>query len=560
MTRSWNWLTALAGLAQLARAEFGLAGQLFQLKGSSSVNNAKLAWASVAGASSYRIEQSSGSSGYQATDTVSGNTFDSYGLTVGSVYSFRVTALNGGNTVDTSAVISLATYASQGSYNTYDNTQVSSLRLKSNLEANGVYYRYNYETANNGSFSRFVEQTSTNGYDFSGDKTVLTGVTLCAPANYSCKLERISFQKNAGTGQFVMWAHYERSQDYNLGWVAVAHTEPGAETLTFDGAYRPNDQDSRDMAFFVDGNDAYLVTSTNTNTDNNIYRLTSNWTSVDSFLVQVNKGGHREAPAVIRSNGWYYLFTSRASGWLPSQPQFIAAQSMAGPWGSATNVGNTATFGAQSGGVSEIGSATFAMTSDRWSANWPTKGGPNRQLLLPLSLSAQDGFASYHYYKEVQYSDDVSTTGQSVYGVQSGKILSDGKPGSSSAGTKDIAFANDGIQTNPDATFVPSAVPFWYQIDLQEAHSISQIDLTTKMVQGSETFYRYNVTGSNDGNTFSLLADKRDSVDVGFSASFPTSSEKFRYVRINVDAVINNVNGNAASWAVGINEVTVYGN
>ena len=29
--------------------------------------------------------------------------------------------------------------------------------------------------------------------------------------------------------------------------------------------------------------------------------------------------------------------------------------------------------------------------------------------------------------------------------------------------------------------------------------------------------------------------------------------------RINVDAVINNVNGNAANWAVGLNEVTVYG-
>ena len=285
------------------------------------------------------------------------------------------------------------------------------------------------------------------------------------------------------------------------------------------------------MAFFADGNDAYLITSTNTNTDNNIYRLSSNWTAVDSFLVQVNKGGHREAPAVIKANGWFYLFTSRASGWLPSQPQYIAAQAMAGPWGAATNIGSTSTFGAQSGGVNEVGSGSYAMNADRWSNNWPTKGGPNRQIMLPLSLSAQGGFASYEYYQTVQYSDDVSTVGQSVYGVQSGQVLSVGKPATSSAGENGIAFANDGIKTNPDATFVPSSVPFWYQIDLQDAHAVSQIDLATKMVQGSETFYRYNVTGSTDGSTFTLLADMRNSVDVGFSAAFPTSTEKVRYVR-----------------------------
>lgn len=555
-------LTTLAlvpGLISTAAAEFGLAGQLFQLSGASSVNNAKLAWAAVSGASSYRVEQSIGNGAYTTLGTVPGDTYDSYGLTMGSNYNFRVTALNGNSQVDQSNIASLTPYAPQGSYNTYDNTQESSLLIKPNLEDNGVYYKYNYETASNGSFSRFQEQTSTDGYNFSGDKTVLTGQVVCASTNYSCKLERVSFQKNPTTGDFVMWAHFERSQDYSLGEVAVAHGKPG-EALTFDGAFQPLGDDSRDMAFFVDGEKGYLVTSTDTNTNNNIYSMTSNWTAIDKRLTQVNVNGHREAPAVIKSNGWYYLFTSRAAGWLPSQPQYIAAQDMAGPWGDPVNVANIATFCAQSGGVNQLDSGNFQMSADRWSGNWPTKGGPTRQLNLPMSLSPEGGFASYHFYRTVKYSDDISTAGQGIYGIQTGKILSNGKPSSSDAGTQNISLANDGTQSVPNSFFKPSKVPFWYQIDLQAAHTISEIDLTTNMVQGSETFYRFNVTGSTDGKTFSSLADQSNNTSPGFVPSFPTSTEKFRYIRINVAAIINNNNGNEADFASGVTEVTVYGN
>lgn len=175
----------LPALANLVAAEFGLAGQLFSLQGGSAVNNAKLAWAGVSGASTYRVEQSTGNGGYQSAATVSGTTHDVYDLASGSTANFRITALNGNSQVDQSSVVSLVPFSPQGTYNTYDNTQVSETKLKSNLEANGVFYRYNYEAYSNGSFNRFVEQTSTNGYDFTGEKTVLTSITLCAPANYS---------------------------------------------------------------------------------------------------------------------------------------------------------------------------------------------------------------------------------------------------------------------------------------------------------------------------------------------------------------------------------------
>ena len=93
--------------------------------------------------------------------------------------------------------------------------------IKSRLRANGICYLYNYESASDRSFERFVEQTSRDGYKFSGNRTVLTREVLCASVDNKCKLERIQFLPNPSTGDFVMWAHFERSADYGLGQVAV---------------------------------------------------------------------------------------------------------------------------------------------------------------------------------------------------------------------------------------------------------------------------------------------------------------------------------------------------
>lgn len=88
---------------------------------------------------------------------------------------------------------------------------------------------------------------------------------------------------------------------------------------------------------------------------------------------------------------------------------------------------------------------------------------------------------------------------------------------------------------------------------------MTQVDLTTNMVQGSETYYGFNITGSNDGSSFDLLLDQSKNTDVGFVSSLPSKTDSYRYVRINVDSIINTNNGNSATWAAGIGEMTVYG-
>ena len=169
------WVSALA-LCRLVGAEFGLAGQLFQLSGSSSVSNAKLNWATVAGAASYQVQRSTNGGSFTTVATLPGNTYDSYDLTVGTSYQFRVNALSGTTTVDQSSITTLVPYTPQGSYNTFDNAPEDGVSARSEEHSikrgkRATLYRYNYNTFSNGSFSHFSEQTSTDGY-------VLTCFTL----------------------------------------------------------------------------------------------------------------------------------------------------------------------------------------------------------------------------------------------------------------------------------------------------------------------------------------------------------------------------------------------
>ncbi|VUC34749.1 unnamed protein product [Clonostachys rosea] len=576
------WLLCLI-FCQLAAADLKLAGQLFQIKGEPIVSNAKLRWSLLASAESYRVQRSGGGHNQTVLEVVTGNSFDDYGLTLNTTYTYVVTALDGDSAaIEASNELGLTPYTPNLSRLTsFDNAPSFPDSINASLQvrdldasafAHGrrqdVEYRYDYEAFANGSFSHFREQTRTDGGEWTGERVVLTNHVMCASANYSCKLEGIQWKTHPSSGLIIMWAHFERYGDYGLAEVANLYTYPGDESLTWNGAYRPLNYQSRDLSFYNDGSAGYLISTTNGNADMNIFELASNWTEITSLLTTVNKGLYREAPSIIKpsSDGLYYMFTSRTSGWLPSQPQYITASSMAGPWGDPVNTGNTATFCSQSGGVSGIASGQYMMYSTRWSASWPTPGGPTRRLNLPLSISPGGNFATFHFYPQVMYSWTLGEKGHGIYGIQSGKILSDGRPSRVTAGldTTNLTLVNDGTQDSPAEYWIPGKVPFWYEVDLGQAYNITQVDLSTRLRQGSETYYVYNVTGSTDGKTYNMLADQTNNTDSGFSVSFPgangTSAEGFRYVRVEVSGLYNNNNGNSATWAVGLHEVTVYGN
>ncbi|EOD50970.1 putative f5 8 type c domain protein [Neofusicoccum parvum UCRNP2] len=548
-------LTACSLLPLFAAARINVTSQLFVLSGESTIDNVKLTWGLLDDAASYEVLLRSESGSYDVLATAPGDSWDVYGLAANQTYQIR--GVNGSTTIDTSDDVTVAPGSTLASdLNTYDNTVASSLSLKSSLVSGSTYYQYNYVTDSNG-FSHFQIRTSTDGYNFTGNTTAITRESVCASVdNGFCKLESIAINQHPTTNQIVIWAHFENAADYTLGEVAVLYGDPG-DTLTFGGAFRPEGDDSRDLGFFADTDgSAYLITAINTNTNLGLYGLNDGWTNVTAKLATIQPGENREAPALVRDGDSYYLFSSTAAGWYPSQGKYVSTQSSLaasnGTWTVSRNVGNVNTFGAQSGGVSQIGD-TYVERANRWAAQWAIPEASNRQVVLPIAFA--DGLASYSFYHTLRYSDDAGI----VVGVQAGRILSVGKTANSSDASMAAGVVNDGTQDDPDNLFTPAEVPFWWQVDLEEASGVAQVDITPRQVGGSETYLQYNVTGSADGESWTLLVNGTANTAVGFLTEEVSDSGTYRYVRLNVEKVINIHNGNEADWAAGLHEVTVYG-
>jgi hypothetical protein len=182
-------------------------------------------------------------------------------------------------------------------------------------------------------------------------------------------IERPKVVYNESTQQYVMWLHWDGAN--------YATAEAGVFTSpTVDGNYvqkshfQPDGNMSRDDTLFKDDDGtAYFISAANNNQDMMIYQLSDDYLTVKSQVAKVFAGKSREAPAVFKQNGHYYLITSAATGWDSNQAQYASATSMAGPWGSLTNLGDGTTYDTQSAYVIPFTGSqgtTYIFAADRW--------------------------------------------------------------------------------------------------------------------------------------------------------------------------------------------------
>lgn len=146
-------------------------------------------------------------------------------------------------------------------------------------------------------------------------------------------IERPKVVYNASTGKFVMWMHKENGTDYSEARAAVAVSSTVDGSYTYQGSFRPlGDNMSRDITTFVDTDGTgYMVSAANENYDLHIYKLTADYTGIASLVANPWVGGHREAPALFKRGGVYFMLTSGATGWNANQQQYATATSLAGP-------------------------------------------------------------------------------------------------------------------------------------------------------------------------------------------------------------------------------------
>ncbi|GFP90291.1 hypothetical protein PHJA_001173000, partial [Phtheirospermum japonicum] len=188
-------------------------------------------------------------------------------------------------------------------------------------------------------------------------------------------LERPKVIRNDKTGKYVMWMHVD-NVNYTKASVGVAVSD--SPTGPFDYLYskRPHGFDSRDMTIFKDDDDvAYLVYSSINNSELHIGPLTDDYLDVTNAVSRILVEQYREAPAVFKNEGTYYMITSGCTGWAPNRALAHAAESVMGPWETmgnpcvgGNNVYQHTTFFAQSTFVLPLTGypGSFIFMADRW--------------------------------------------------------------------------------------------------------------------------------------------------------------------------------------------------
>ncbi|HJZ81589.1 MAG TPA: RICIN domain-containing protein, partial [Pyrinomonadaceae bacterium] len=147
---------------------------------------------------------------------------------------------------------------------------------------------------------------------------------------------------------------------------------------------------SRDCTLFVDTNGTgYFISAANENADLHVYRLTGDYLGIDLLVVKLWVGQKREAPAMFKRNGFYFLVTSGATGWSPNQQKYAYSTSVGSGWSSLTNFGDSVCFYSQTAYVLPIqGNSTtsFLYLGDRWAGAWGGRVNDSTYVWLPLTF------------------------------------------------------------------------------------------------------------------------------------------------------------------------------
>ncbi len=247
----------------------------------------------------------------------------------------------------------------------------------------GNYFYWIGENRHDDVLVSCYRSTDLLNWEFRGDLLTRQSNPELADAN----IERPKVIYNAKTKQFVMWMHYEKRSDYSLARAAVALSADIEKPFTYQRSFRPFNNMSRDCTLFLDDDgSAYFFSSARENYDMIMYRLTDDFLDVKEPVATLWPGGHREAPAIVKRRGYYFMITSGCTGWAPNQAKYAVAKSIRGPWSELTNIADNTTYHSQSTYILPVNGTkeTSYLYGDRWDGK---EYFNSKYIFLPLTLN-----------------------------------------------------------------------------------------------------------------------------------------------------------------------------
>ncbi|KAK9810662.1 hypothetical protein WJX73_008429 [Symbiochloris irregularis] len=193
------------------------------------------------------------------------------------------------------------------------------------------------------------------------------------------------------TRRFVMWLHMD-TEDYELARAGVAWSKSPTGPFWYQGSFRPHGQQARDLTVYKDDDgSAYLVYTSEDNRALHIAQLTEDYLGVRPGYTRAMVNLKREAPAVFKSAGLYFMMTSGCTGWDPNSAEVFYSKSMMGsdwlplgnPCMGATEVERTFTFFSQPTFVLPLPNqpGRFIFMADQWDSE---NLSASRYLWLPM--------------------------------------------------------------------------------------------------------------------------------------------------------------------------------
>jgi hypothetical protein len=206
-------------------------------------------------------------------------------------------------------------------------------------------------------------------------------------------IERPKVIYNVLTGKFVMWLHIDKP-DYSYARAGVAVSDRPEGPYQYIRSMRPNGEECRDMTLFKDDDDkAYLVYASENNNTMHICLLSEDYLSPTNTYSRILIGQRREAPALFRYGGKYFLITSLCSGWSPNAALCSVSDSLMGAWENRGNPcsgpGADSSFASQISFVLPVHAKTgsFIFIADRWNKTNLAESG---YLWIPFQIDREE--------------------------------------------------------------------------------------------------------------------------------------------------------------------------
>jgi sucrose-6-phosphate hydrolase SacC (GH32 family) len=218
--------------------------------------------------------------------------------------------------------------------------------------------------------------------------------TMSDPDNLGARwvMERPKLYVSPTTGKFVLYFHLDgqapgKKSIYSTAKVGIATCDTIDGTYQYVRAFRPLDQESRDIGQFIDDDgSAYLIFESRPTKGFFIAKLTDDRLAIDkqvAFIEAPLEGG-----AIVHYDGRYYMIGSALSGWWPNANKYATAERLEGPWSEFKDVALpiSHTFMSQSSNLIKITgskSTTVVYVGDVWR---PYEQWDSRYLWYPLEM------------------------------------------------------------------------------------------------------------------------------------------------------------------------------